>query len=76
MFETVAKANRCKCIESYKGFHATDLQSDGVFMFPFHVIDVPGDAGHGVDGLLHHLVTLFFRVEVLGNFLHRQQKLG
>lgn len=47
----------------------TDLQPDRVLVFPLHVIDVPGHPGHGVDGLLHHLIALLLRVKVLGDLL-------
>lgn len=46
------------------------LQSDCVLMLPLHVIDVPGHARHGVDGLLHHLVARrHLWVKVLGDLL-------
>ena len=47
----------------------TDLQPDSVLVFPLHVIDVPGHPGHGVNGLLHHLIALLRRVKVLGDLL-------
>ena len=45
------------------------LQPDSVFMFPFHVIDVPGYSLHGVYGLLHHLIHLCVLLQVVGYLL-------
>ena len=45
------------------------LHSDGVFMFPLHVVDVPGHSCHGVYGLLNDLIALLVWVKVLCNFL-------
>lgn len=45
------------------------LHSDSVFVFPLHVVDVPGHSGHGVDGLLDNVIALLIWVKVLCNFL-------
>ena len=44
-----------------------------MFMFPLHVIDIPGHTCHGVDGLLHHLITLLLWVKVLRYLLNRKK---
>lgn len=44
-------------------------------MPPFHVIDVPGHTGHGVNGILYHLEAIFFFIKMFGNFLCRRQGL-
>ena len=41
-----------------------------MFMFPLHVVDVPGHARHRVDRLLHHLIPLLLRVKVLRYLLN------
>lgn len=51
------------------GSWRSHLNSDSMFVFPLHVIDVPGHSGHGVNGLLNHLVALLVWIEVPGNFL-------
>lgn len=45
------------------------LHSDGVFVFPLHVVDVPGHSCHGVYCLLNDLIALLVWVKVLCNFL-------
>lgn len=51
------------------GAMRSHLNSDSVFVFPLHIIDVPGHSSHGVDGLLNDLIALLVWIEVLGNFL-------
>lgn len=44
-----------------------------MLMPPLHVIDVPGHAGHGVNGILHYLEAILFFIKMFGNFLHGRQ---
>lgn len=50
------------------------LNSDSVFVFPLHVVDVPRHPGHGVDGLLDNVVALLVGIKVLCNFLFSKHK--
>lgn len=50
----------------------SDLHSDSMFVFSLHVVDVPGHSGHGVYGLLHHLVALLVWAKVLRDFLENR----
>ena len=49
-----------------------NLQSNGMLVFPLHVVDVPGHACHGVDGFLHYLIALLLWVKVLGYLLQKE----
>ena len=49
------------------------LQADSVFMFPLHVIDVPGYSLHRVYGVKHHIVALCVLVKVIFYFLKQKQ---
>lgn len=51
------------------------LHSDGVFVFPLHVVDVPGDRRHGDDGVLHHLIPRVALIEVLRKFLRGKNEM-
>lgn len=44
-----------------------------MFMPPLHVIDVPGHACHGVNGVLYHLEAILFLIKMFGNFLDKRQ---
>lgn len=57
--------NRAALLGSWRAH----LNSDGMFVLPFHIIDVPGHSSHGVNGLLNDLVALLVQIQVLGNFL-------
>lgn len=46
-----------------------------MFLFPLHVIDVPGDRCHGDDGVLHDLIARVALVKVLQKFLRRDETL-
>lgn len=52
------------------------LESHCVFMPPLHVVDVPGHAGHGVNGILHYLEAVLFFIKMFGNFLRGRQGLS
>lgn len=56
-------------------YTTTDLKSHSVLVFSLHVIDVPGDSCHGVDGLYHHIIPVFLRVKVFGYFLKQTSKI-
>lgn len=38
-------------------------------MPPLHVVDVPGHARHGVNGIFYHLEAILFLIKMFGNFL-------
>lgn len=51
------------------------LQPYSMFLFPLHVVDVPGDGRHSDDGVLHDLISRVALVKVLGKFLRRHKPL-
>ena len=62
----------CVCARTVSTFvPGANLESDCVLMLPLHIIDVPGHASHGVDGLLYHLIAILLWVKVLGYFLKK-----
>ena len=52
------------------------LEPDRVLVPPLHVVDIPGHARHGVNGILHHLKAILFLIKMLGNLLCRGRELG
>lgn len=42
------------------------LQSDCMFLFPLHVIDVPGNCCHGYNGIFYHLIPWITFIKVFG----------
>ena len=51
------------------------LEPDRVLVPPLHVVDVPGHARHGVNGILHHLKAFLFLIKMFGDLLCRGQEL-
>lgn len=46
-----------------------------MFVPPLHVVDVPGHACHGVNGILYHLKAILFLIKMLGDLLCGEREL-
>lgn len=43
-----------------------------MFLFPLHVVNVPGDCCHADDRILHHLIARVTLIKVFGEFLREE----
>lgn len=57
------------CLPSLQLPAPEHLEPDRVLMPPLHVVDVPGHARHGVNGILHHLKAVLFLIKMLSDLL-------